>query len=175
MTQVELMRIVEQAARDEVTELSLSRNQISRNIYFFSRHKPDPKMIEDLGGSITAQIRGTINGICRFGDTIIFSEIILAENTDRVQEIKQYSIPVDSVVVAVAPLTLQIQWLDAGIKTLLIPQTTRELNEEGNILFSYTGLVQIKRITIDKEQWSGVAPTVEQKHAERSLLHKIDN
>jgi hypothetical protein len=128
-------------------------------------------MIQDLGGSITTQIKGTINGIRRFGDTIIFSEIILAENTDRVQEMRQYSIPVDSVVVAVAPLALQIEWLNAGIKTLLIPQTTREVNEEGNILFSYTGLVRIKRIIIDKEQWSGLPPTVEQKHAERSALH----
>jgi|AACY02.14.fsa_nt_gi hypothetical protein len=141
------------------------------SIYFFSRHNPDPKMIQDLGGSITTQIKGTINGIRRFGDTIIFSEIILAENTDRVQEMRQYSIPVDSVVVAVAPLALQIEWLNAGIKTLLIPQTTREVNEEGNILFSYTGLVRIKRIIIDKEQWSGLPPTVEQKHAERSALH----
>lgn len=139
-------------------------------IYFFSRHKPDPKMIEDLGGSITAQIKGTINGICRFGDTIIFSEIILAENTDRVQEIKQYSIPVDSVVVAVAPLALQIEWLNAGIETFLIPQTTREVVDEKTI-FSYTGLKRIKRIIIDAEQWSGVAPTVDQKHAERSALH----
>jgi hypothetical protein len=128
-------------------------------------------MIQDLGGSITTQIKGTINGIRRFGDTIIFSEIILAENTDRVQEMRQYSIPVDSVVVAVAPLALQIEWLNAGIKTLLIPQTTREVNEEGNILFSYTGLVRIKRIIIDKEQWVGVSPTIEQKHAERSALH----
>ncbi len=141
------------------------------SIYFFSRHNPDPKMIQDLGGSITTQIKGTINGIRRFGDTIIFSEIILAENTDRVQEMRQYSIPVDSVVVAVAPLALQIEWLNAGIKTLLIPQTTREVNEEGNILFSYTGLVRIKRIIIDKEQWVGVSPTIEQKHAERSALH----
>jgi hypothetical protein len=139
-------------------------------IYFFSRHKPDPKMIKDLGGAIT-QVKGTIPGIRRFGDTIIFSEIILAENTDRVQEMREYSIPVDSVVVAVAPLYLQIEWLNAGIKSLLIPQTTRELNEEGNIIFSYTGLVQIKRITIDKEQWSGLPPTIEQKHAERSALH----
>ena len=140
------------------------------SIYFFSRHKPDPKMIKDLGGAIT-QIKGTIKDIRRTGDTITFSEIILAENTDRVQEMREYSIPVDSVVVAVAPLYLQIEWLNAGIKSLLIPQTTRELNEEGNIIFSYTGLVQIKRITIDKEQWSGLPPTIEQKHTERSALH----
>lgn len=139
-------------------------------VYFFSRHKPDPKMIEDLGGDITAQISGTINGIRRTGDTITFSEITLAENTDSVQEVKQHSIPADSIVVAVAPLTLQIQWLDAGIKTFLIPQTTREV-VNGNTIFSYTGLKRIKRIIIDEEQWSGIAPTVEQKHAERSALH----
>jgi hypothetical protein len=33
-------------------------------IYFFSRHKPDPKMIKDLGGAIT-QIKGTIKDIRR--------------------------------------------------------------------------------------------------------------
>lgn len=139
-------------------------------VYFFSRHKPDPKMIQDLGGSITAQIRGTISGIRRTGDTITFSEIILAEGTDIVQEIICHTISVNSIVVAVAPLTLQIQWLDAGIKTFLIPQTTREV-VDGKTIFSYTGLVRIKGIVIDKEQWSGVAPTVEQKHAERSALH----
>ena len=83
-------------------------------IYFFSRHKPDPKMIQDLGGDRTTQIKGTISGIRRTGDTITFSEIILAEGTDAVQEIKQHSIPVDSIVVAVAPLALQIEWLNAG-------------------------------------------------------------
>lgn len=140
------------------------------DVYFFSRHKPDPKMIEDLGGSITAQIKGTINSIRCTGDAITFSEIILAEDTDAVQEIRQHSIPADSIVVAVAPLLLQIQWLDAGIKTLLIPQTTREV-VDGKTIFSYTGLVRIKGITINKEQWSGIAPTVEQKHAERSALH----
>jgi hypothetical protein len=31
--------------------------------------------------------------------------------------------------------------------------------------------VRIKRIIIDKEQWVGVSPTIEQKHAERSALH----
>ena len=139
------------------------------SIYFFSRHKPDPKMIKDLGGAIT-QVKGTIPGIRRFGDTIIFSEIILAENTDRVQEMRQHTISANSVVVAVAPLYLQIDWLNAGIKTFLIPQTTREV-VNGNPIFSYTGLVRIKKITIDKEQWSGLPPTIEQKHAERSALH----
>ena len=139
------------------------------SIYFFSRHKPDPKMIKDLGGSIT-QIKGTIKDIRRTGDTITFSEIILAENTDRVQEMRQYTIPVDSVVVAVAPLTLQIEWLNAGVKTFLIPQPTREV-VNGNPIFSYTGLVWIKRIVVEKEQWSVLPPTIEQKHTERSALH----
>lgn len=139
-------------------------------VYFFSRHKPDPKMIQDLGGSITAQIKGTISGIRRDGDAIIFSEIILAENTDSVQEIVCHTISANSIVVAVAPLNLQIEWLNTGIGTFLIPQTTREV-VDGKTIFSYTGLVQIKGIVIDKEQWSGLPPTVEQKHAERSALH----
>ena len=139
------------------------------SIYFFSRHKPDPKMIKDLGGAIT-QVKGTIKNIRRTGDTITFSEIILAENGDAVQEVCHHTIPVDSVVVAVAPLYLQIDWLNAGIKTFLIPQTTREV-VNGNPIFSYTGLVRIKRIIIDKEQWAGLPPTIEQKHTERSALH----
>ena len=126
-------------------------------------------MIKDLGGSIT-QIKGTIKDIRRTGDTITFSEIILAENGDAVQEIKQHTISANSVVVAVAPLYLQIEWLNAGIETFLIPQTTREV-VNGNPIFSYTGLVRIKRITIDKEQWAGLPPTIEQKHTERSALH----
>ena len=139
------------------------------SVYFFSRHKPDPKMIKDLGGAIT-QIKGTIKDIRRTGDTITFSEIILAENGDAVQEIKQHTISANSIVVAVAPLNLQIEWLNAGIETFLIPQTTREV-VSGNPIFSYTGLAWIKRIIIDKEQWVGETPTIEQKHAERSALH----
>lgn len=141
-------------------------------VYFFSRHKPDPKMIQDLGGDITAQVKGTINGIRRTGDTITFSEITFAEGADAVQQIKQHSIPANSIVVAVAPLSLQIEWLDAGIETFLIPQTTREV-VDGKTIFSYTGLVWIKGIVIDKEQWSGLPSTLEQKHAERSLLHNL--
>ena len=139
------------------------------SIYFFSRHKPDPKMIKDLGGAIT-QIKGTIKDIRRTGDTITFSEMVIDENGDAVQEVCHHTIPVDSTVVAVAPLMVQIDWLNAGIKTLLIPQTTREV-VNGNPIFSYTGLVRIKKITIDKEQWSGLPPTIEQKHTERSALH----
>lgn len=44
-----------------------------------------------------------------------------------------------------SPLTLEIQWLDAENEKSLNPQTTRELNEEENVIFSYTGLVRIKR------------------------------
>jgi hypothetical protein len=73
-------------------------------------------------------------------------------------------------VVAVAPLNLQIDWLNAGIRTFLIPQTTREV-VDGEPIFSYTGLVRIKSIMVVKEQWVGVSPTIEQKHAERSALH----
>ncbi len=140
------------------------------SVYFFSRHKIDPKMVEDLGGGAINQVRGTIKDIRRTGDTITFSEIILAQDTDSVQEIVCHTISADSIVVAVAPLNLQIDWLNAGIRTFLIPQTTREV-VDGEPIFSYTGLARIKRIIIDKEQWVGVSPTIEQKHAERSALH----
>jgi hypothetical protein len=54
---------------------------------------------------------------------------------------------------------------------LLIPQTKREVID-GNTVFFYTGLLWMKRIIIDAEQWAGMPPTTEQKHAERSALHK---
>ena len=141
------------------------------NIYFFSRHNPDPQMVKDLGG-ITQQITGTISNISKAGDSISFNEMVfLSENERSIEGTKQHTIPANSIVVAVAPLPLQIEWLNAGVETLLIPQTKRELID-GSTVFSYTGLLWMKRIIIDAEQWAGLPPTTEQKHAERLALHK---
>ena len=137
-------------------------------VYFFSRHTASPEMIAHLGGTITQQFTGTITGIRRVGDSIVFSEISL-DNYAKVQETYEHTIPADSIVVAVTPLPLQIQWLNAGVQTLLVPQTKREV-VNGNTVFSYTGLIRMKGIIIDSEQWAGATPTVEQKHAERSAM-----
>ena len=135
------------------------------NVYFFSRHTASQKMIADLGGTITNQFTGTISNIKRVGNSIEFQELELQEKC-----VTKHLIDVDSIIVAVAPLPLQIEWLNAGLQTLLIPQTTRSFDSSGSVVFSYSGLKRLKSIIIDSEQWSGVAPTVEQKHAERSAL-----
>lgn len=141
------------------------------NIYFFSRHNPDPKMVKDLG-SITQQFTGTISNISKVGDSISFNELVLlSENQKTIEGTSPHTIESASIVVAVAPLPLQIEWLKAGIKTLLIPQTKREV-VSGSTVFSYTGLLWVKEIKIETEQWAGLAPTTEQKHAERLALHK---
>ena len=133
------------------------------NVYFFSRHTASQKMIADLGGTITNQFTGTISNIKRVGNSIEFLEL-------QEKCVTKHLIDVYSIIVAVAPLPLQIEWLNAGLQTLLIPQTTRSFDSSGSVVFSYSGLKRLKSIIIDSERWSGVAPTVEQKHAERSAL-----
>ena len=90
-----------------------------QQVYFFSRHTPDALMVEHLGGEITQQFHGTISNVRRIGDAIAFEETIG-------QETIAHQIPSNSIVVAVAPIALQLAWLQAGINKLLIPQTQRE-------------------------------------------------
>ncbi|MFM6604929.1 MAG: hypothetical protein ACKPH3_12760, partial [Dolichospermum sp.] len=80
-----------------------------------------------------------------------------------------HTISSDSIVVAVAPLALQQQWLEAGIKFLLIPQNRRQVID-GEIVFCHSGLTRIKEIIIDSEQWSGIPVSLQEKHLERSTL-----
>jgi hypothetical protein len=132
--------------------------------YFFSRHTADSKMVEHLGGKIAAQYTGTISGIKRQGDFISFVETLL----DGGEKIT-HTIESESIVVAVCPLPLQIEWLKTGV-TLLIPQTKREV-ENGSTIFSYCGLVRTKKIEIVTEQWAGEPVSSEQKHLERVALN----
>lgn len=131
-------------------------------VYFFSRHNPDALMIEHLG-NITAQFHGTITNIRRVGDTLSFDESINGETVT-------HQIPSDSIVVAVAPITLQVAWLTAGVSKLLIPQTTRETSGDGSVIFRYAGLRHIKSIVVDSEQFAGVDPTLEGKSQDRSAF-----
>ena len=122
-------------------------------------------MVADLGGTITEQFKGTISNISKDGGSIKFLEIPLGET-----EAVSHSIPKDSIVVAVAPLPIQEQWLKAGIAVFLAPQNRRETTEEGQVIFNYAGLLRILKIEVVTEQWTGASPTLEDKHLERSKL-----
>ncbi|MFM6223300.1 MAG: hypothetical protein ACKPKT_06725 [Dolichospermum sp.] len=135
------------------------------DVYFFSRHNPLPEMVAELG-KITFQYRGTISSIKKDGDTIKFLELPL-DGSNAVL----HSIPANSIVVAVAPLTLQQQWLEAGIQFLLIPQNRRQVIG-GEIVFLYSGLLRMKGIIIDSEQWSGIPVSLQEKHLERQIAPK---
>ncbi len=134
------------------------------NVYFFSRHDAQPQMITDLGGTITQQFKGTISNISKDGDSIKFLEIPLGET-----EAVSHSISKDSIVVAVAPLPIQEQWLKAGIAVFLAPQNKREVID-GVTTFRYAGLLRVLKIEVVTEQWTGASPTIEDKHLERSKL-----
>jgi hypothetical protein len=135
------------------------------NVYFFSRHDAQPQMITDLGGTITEQFKGTISSIVKDGDHIKFLEIPLGET-----KAVSHSIPKDSIVVAVAPLPIQEQWLKTGIAVFLAPQNRKETTEDGQVIFNYSGLLHILKIEVITEQWTGASPTIEDKHLERSKL-----
>lgn len=147
---------------------------IIMNVYFFSRHSPSPQMIADLGGDITEQFKGSIKDIRANGDQITFTESPLPTKEEQEAgttpaDVK-WAIPADSIVVAVAPLPLQIDWLKAGVGTFLVPQNNRVVLEDKSVVFNYAGLLHIKSIVVESEQWAGATPTVEQKHAERSAM-----
>jgi hypothetical protein len=134
------------------------------NVYFFSRHDAQPQMITDLGGTITEQFKGTISSIVKDGDHIKFLEIPLGET-----KAVSHSIPKDSIVVVVAPLPIQEQWLKTGIAVFLAPQNKREVID-GVTTFRYAGLLRVLKIEVVTEQWVGASPTIEDKHLERSKL-----
>ncbi|MFM6311922.1 MAG: hypothetical protein ACKPGB_27380 [Dolichospermum sp.] len=136
------------------------------DVYFFSRHNPLPEMVAELGGHLTYQYRGTISSIKKDGDTIKFLELPL-DGSNAVS----HSIPANSIVVAVAPLALQQQWLEAGVRFLLIPQNKKE-TVNGEIVFLYSGLLRMKGIIIDSEQWAGVPVSLQEKHLERQIAPK---
>ncbi|MFM6882010.1 MAG: hypothetical protein ACKPKK_15395 [Dolichospermum sp.] len=136
------------------------------NIYFFSRHNPLPEMVAELGGHLTYQYRGTISSVRKDGDNIKFLELPL-DGSNAVS----HTISSDSIVVAVAPLALQQQWLEAGVRFLLIPQNKKE-TVNGEIVFLYSGLLRMKGIIIDSEQWAGVPVSLQEKHLERQIAPK---
>lgn len=134
-------------------------------VYFFSRHTADDKMVNHLGGEIAAQYTGTISNIKKQGDFVSFAETPLDGGVPTT-----HTIDPDSIVVAVCPLNLQVEWLRTGV-TLLVPQTRREV-ENGSTVFSYCGLVRIKKVEIISEQWAGEPASAQEKHLERVALKR---
>lgn len=118
-------------------------------IYFFSTQSPDPQMIKDLGSSITTQFRGKISNIQAKDGSISFTETQLISR----QEIKKnHVIPAESIVIVDnAPL---LQWLTAGVSTLLVCQMKQESSFLGTYMDKYSGLVQVHKIDVVTSPWS---------------------
>lgn len=120
------------------------------NIYFFSYHIPDPEMIQDFGGSITAQFKGSISDIIARDNQISFTETLhIGGETCKVC----HTIPAESIVVTEAPLALQEAWLKAGVATLLIPQVKREVKDWAHHTSKYDGLIQVHKIEVTTSPW----------------------
>ena len=119
--------------------------------YFLSGHTPDPAMIRDLNGSITARFKGCISDIHARDSQISFTETLhIGGETCKVC----HTIPADSIIVTDAPLALQAAWLKAGITTLLIPQVKQETGGWGHHAFKYDGLTQVHKIEVVASPWS---------------------
>jgi hypothetical protein len=134
----------------------------NKPVFLFSRHAATPEMISAVG-KITQQFEGNIFDPIRVKDMVKF--------TIEKEKIAHF-IPAQSIVIAVAPLPLQQQWLTAlgedGV--FLVPQDNRIVLEDQSVLFQFAGLLWVKRIEIVTEQWSGLSPTLEDKAKQRALL-----
>ncbi len=121
------------------------------NIYFFSYHAPDSKMIEHLGAPITTQFKSEISNIHRKGNLIYFTETLFIGG----QRIRStHTIPNKSTVIVEAPPILQGDWLAAEVSTLLVPQIKPETSAWGTVVLNYCGLIQIHRIEVVTSPWN---------------------
>ncbi|ARV59435.1 hypothetical protein BZZ01_13085 [Nostocales cyanobacterium HT-58-2] len=121
------------------------------DIYFFSPHAPDPKMIQDLGAPIKTRFKGEISNIVRQGDLISFTETLYLGG----QLLKPcYTIPAESIVVVEGSPLLQSAWLAAGVSTLLVPQMKQEVGDRSCVVLKYCGLLQIHKIDVITSIWS---------------------
>lgn len=132
-------------------------------VYLFSPYQADLKMIADLGDRLTQHFTGTIANIKRAGDFIEFTE-----------SIKDFPIPIehtiwaDSIVVVVAPIEVQQQWLNAGVAALLIPFIDRVVDSTGKVEFQYRELRRIHKIEVVTSLWVGNLKTKDDIRIERS-------
>ncbi|MDZ8107166.1 MAG: hypothetical protein RM338_16325 [Nostoc sp. DedQUE12a] len=121
------------------------------NIYLFSYHLPNSKMIEDLGATITNQFKGEISDIHSKGNLIFFTETLFLGG-ERIRA--NHTIPIESIVIVEAPPILQGDWLLAGVSTLLVPQMKPEIAAWGTVILNYCGLIQIHKIEVITSIWS---------------------
>ncbi|MBW4662242.1 MAG: hypothetical protein KME15_26615 [Drouetiella hepatica Uher 2000/2452] len=120
-------------------------------IYFLSSREPDPQMIDDLDGTITAHFKGGVKDIHRQGAQIAFTETVFSgENTIKACHL----IPTESIVVINAPILLQKAWLDAGVHTLLIPQIKQKIGKWRGIEYKYCGLLRVHKVEVVTSQWA---------------------
>ena len=126
------------------------------NIYFFSYHAPDPKMIEDLGTTITTQFKGEISDIHCKGNLIFFIETLFMGG-QRIRA--SHSIPSESVVIVEAPPILQGDWLAAGVSTLLVTQMKPETTAWSTVVLKYSRLIQIHKIEVITSFWNASTNT----------------
>ena len=123
------------------------------NIYFFSNHAPDPKMIEDLNAPITIRFKGSISNIHSRDNQISFTEALRMGGTDI--EVC-HTVPAESIVIVEAtktPLQVQKFWLEAGVATLLILQVKQEIKSWGYHTFDYDKLIQVHKIEVIISPW----------------------
>ena len=122
------------------------------DIYFFSPHVPDPKMIQDLGTPITIRFKK----IQHKGHLISFTETLYMGG----QMIKPcHTIPAESIVVVEGSPLLQSTWLAAGVSTLLVPQIKQEVGARNCVVLKYCGLLQIHKIEVITSVWNSGTDT----------------
>jgi hypothetical protein len=120
------------------------------DIYFFSPHAPDPKMIQDLGAPIKIRFKGEITNIHRTDHLICFKETLYIGG----QMIKpHHTIPAESIVIVEGSPLLQEAWLAAGVSTLLVPQMKPEVNVRDCVILKYCGLLQLHKIEVITSPW----------------------
>lgn len=126
------------------------------DIYFFSPHAPDPKMIQDLGAPIKTRFKGEISNIVRKGNLISFTETLCLGG----QLLKPcHTIPAESIVIVEGSPLLQSAWLAAGVSTLLVPQIKQEVSDRSCVVLKYCGLLQVHKIDVITSIWSSDTDT----------------
>ncbi|MBD2535569.1 hypothetical protein H6G97_41770 [Nostoc flagelliforme FACHB-838] len=137
-----------------VKETLLNNCSFARSLgmdsYFFSYHTPTPKMIKDLGSSITEQIKDDISNINSQDNLISFTENLFIGG-QRIEV--NHTILSESIVVVEAPSILQGDWLAAGVSTLLVIQMNEQPGPWSTTIFKYCGLLQIHKIEVVTSPW----------------------
>ena len=154
----------------------INLNELERRIdmtqvIFFSRHEASSLMLEQLqevlGQIELAQFEGTFSAFKGSPEGISFTEKLEVEG---VMETFSHTIPVDAIIVMVAPPQLQIEVLNAirfsgGKARLLQPLTNRVSRPDGSVEFQFVGLNEVHKVEIVTSRFSGgeLAPAHERR------------